>query len=105
MPIIENIVDVETKKSREILKRIAKFGIYIANKQNHDILLVTHLSTSISTMKNLGIYNQIIFELYQIVCMSPKIHIGIENITNFHQDKKRFNLYDVFQDNDECSPT
>ena len=99
IPIVDEIVDIETIESREVLKRIVPFASYIANKQHHSILIVVHLSTSIKTLKNLRVYDNIINDLCNIVKENDNIEIGIENVMNFHQDTKYFALYNLFQDN------
>lgn len=102
MPLVKgNDVNIETTQGLNILTRVAKLADYITRKQKHNVLIVVHLSTDVNKLKAIGIYDKIVFKLYQIVCNYSKIEIGVENVTLLHQDDDNFSFENCLFDNIE----
>lgn len=93
MPLTDEDVNIETEIGRKAIKRVAELCDIIAKHQRHKVLIVAHLATSVKKLKQLGLYQQTIKTVTDIVDSYDNIEIGIENITILHQDSNIFEFY------------
>ena len=93
MPLKDEDVNIETEIGRKAIKRVAELCDIIAKHQRHKVLIVAHLATSVKKLKQLGLYQQTIKTVTDIVDSYDNIEIGIENITILHQDSNIFEFY------------
>lgn len=95
MPLTEDDINIETVLGKQCLERTAELASLIAAKQEHTVLIVAHLATSVHKLKQLGIYEKTLNTVMSVIDKYDNIEIGIENITIFHQDKKSFSFFDT----------
>lgn len=85
--ITGNDTCIENINSRDILYKTCNFANRIAICQNHDVLVVIHLGTSIHKLKALDAYETVKYRLCHLVEMYERIHIAIENVSRVHKNE------------------
>lgn len=78
--------NIDFEKDFNTIKRTCRFANKIANTQNHDVIVVVHLATSVFQMKTLGVYKTVQLRALECVDEYKNIHLAIENISRINSN-------------------
>lgn len=77
---------IDDANAKNTLYKTCDFANKIAIAQKHEILVVTHMGTSVKKMKTLGVYERVKKQVLSLVNNFDNVHIAIENVSRMHKN-------------------
>jgi sugar phosphate isomerase/epimerase len=91
-PLIQGSdTNIEIFDNRKTLVKTCDFARKIADAQGHTVLVVCHLGTSTEILKELGLYESLVFFMRDLANSYEKLEFAVENVTPFDNQTSELN--------------